>query len=160
MPTNRHVLACFVTYKQSGELVPQLVASNVTGQIQGTGVGLASVAHILKQHGGTIAVESAEGHGDTVPHPIALCHGSLSRSIPPKPSAISSSARPEPASAPTTAELGSIRPDPAGHPCKPALLSPDLQCSHHKHFGTSKVHATRHIFAHKMDEAGVESRRI
>jgi signal transduction histidine kinase len=36
------------------------------GGIPGSGVGLAAVRHIAEQHGGTVAVESAEGRGTTV----------------------------------------------------------------------------------------------
>lgn len=36
---------------------------NVVGRIMGTGVGLASVHEIVRQHGGTLAVESQEGLG-------------------------------------------------------------------------------------------------
>ena len=41
-------------------------AGNVRGRIVGTGIGLASVRQIVEQHGGTVAVESREGHGTTV----------------------------------------------------------------------------------------------
>ena len=40
-------------------------ASNVVGQIQGTGIGLASVVQVVEQHQGNIAVTSEEGHGST-----------------------------------------------------------------------------------------------
>jgi PAS domain S-box-containing protein len=38
---------------------------NVRGRIAGTGIGLAYVAEIAKRHGGSVAVESQEGHGST-----------------------------------------------------------------------------------------------
>ena len=38
-------------------------ASNVAGRIAGTGIGLASVAQVLTEHGGTISVKSTEGRG-------------------------------------------------------------------------------------------------
>ena len=40
-------------------------ASNAAGRIQGTGIGLASVAQVIRQHGGSIAVNSEEGQGST-----------------------------------------------------------------------------------------------
>ena len=40
-------------------------AQNVTDRIQGTGVGLASVAQVIEQHGGIITVHSEEGQGST-----------------------------------------------------------------------------------------------
>ncbi len=38
---------------------------NVVGKIPGTGLGLASVRHILERHGGTVSVTSEEGVGST-----------------------------------------------------------------------------------------------
>jgi signal transduction histidine kinase len=41
-------------------------ASNVTGQIAGSGIGLAGVRQIIEQHGGAITIASEEGAGTTV----------------------------------------------------------------------------------------------
>ncbi len=39
--------------------------TNVTGKIRGTGLGLASVRHIIEQHDGRVEVMSVEGQGST-----------------------------------------------------------------------------------------------
>jgi signal transduction histidine kinase len=51
-------------------------ASNVGGQIAGSGLGLAGARDIVEQHGGTISVESVEGRGSTfaVRLPLAEQH--------------------------------------------------------------------------------------
>jgi signal transduction histidine kinase len=41
-------------------------AANVLGRIEGTGIGLAASAQIVKEHGGTLDVQSREGEGTVV----------------------------------------------------------------------------------------------
>ena len=50
-------------------------ASNVTDHIQGTGVGLASVAQIIEQHQGTISVTSEEQRGSCFTVRLPLVNG-------------------------------------------------------------------------------------
>ena len=51
---------------------------NVVGRIAGAGVGLANARHIVESHGGTIALESAEGQGSVatirLPLPVEAVH--------------------------------------------------------------------------------------
>jgi signal transduction histidine kinase len=51
--------------------------SNVMGEISGSGIGLASAHQIVKQHGGTIGVESVEGQGSTFTVRLPLTESGL-----------------------------------------------------------------------------------
>lgn len=51
--------------------------TNVIGAISGSGIGLASAHQIVKQHGGTIGVESIEGQGTTFTVRLPLIEPSL-----------------------------------------------------------------------------------
>lgn len=53
-------------------------ASNVMNRIQGTGIGLASVAQVIEQHQGTITVTSEEGRGSQFTIRIPLLSGNIS----------------------------------------------------------------------------------
>ncbi len=55
-------------------------ASNVLGQIQGTGIGLASVVQVVEQHHGKIAVTSEEGRGSTFTIRLPLLVGNKTQS--------------------------------------------------------------------------------
>ena len=57
--------------------VPFQRASNVTDRIQGTGIGLASVAQVLEQHQGTVTVTSEEGQGSQFVVRIPLIPGNV-----------------------------------------------------------------------------------
>jgi hypothetical protein len=37
----------------------------VSGRIAGTGIGLATARQVVEEHGGSLAVDSEEGHGST-----------------------------------------------------------------------------------------------
>lgn len=39
---------------------------NVAGKVSGTGIGLAAVRQIVREHGGTVSLQSEEGAGTTI----------------------------------------------------------------------------------------------
>jgi len=47
---------------------------NVIGRIPGTGIGLHGSRQIIEQHGGTMTLESQEGHGTTVTIRLPIGH--------------------------------------------------------------------------------------
>jgi signal transduction histidine kinase len=54
-------------------------AANVLGRIEGTGIGLAASAQIVKEHGGTLDVQSREGEGTVVTVRLPLNEAAASR---------------------------------------------------------------------------------
>ena len=58
-------------------------SSNVVGRIEGTGLGLTTVWHIVHGHGGTINVASEEGEGTTFTVRLPRAEPPAARSCPP-----------------------------------------------------------------------------
>ena len=85
-------------------------ASNVTGRIGGTGIGLATARQVVEQHGGTIGVETEEGRGSTftVRLPLGPEERSSPEAGPPGPASEPVPPRPEPRPVPGLAWEGGL----------------------------------------------------